>query len=139
MELADIESVRSLGLGKKEFSTENASFWEEEQLAKWCQSPDDILLVAESEEKVIGFSLYAGHRPTSKVTWENLYVMPEARGAGVASKLIEEGLRQVKVLGYGYIMLCINAEDQGSMLSLVEKFGFKKWTTVIWADKLIKD
>jgi len=136
MELKDVESTYSLGINQKEFSSSNGSFWSREQLEKWCQSPDDILLVAEKEGQVVGFSFHAAHIPTGKVTWENLYVLPSARGLGIAKALIEEGLKKIKELGYSYISTYINAEDQESFISLIEKYGFKKVGKVLWADKI---
>lgn len=137
MEPRDGDDVYSLGINQKEFSSENGSFWTKEQLEKWCQSQSDILLVAEKDNIIVGFSLYAAHTPTGKVTCENLYVDQAARGLGIAGALIEEGLKRIKELGYPYVMFCVNAKDRESFASFLEKYGFKKGAEVLWVDKII--
>lgn len=138
MTVNDAAQVLKLGRGQKEFTFEHQSFWLEEQLNAWCQSENDVCLIAEVERKIVGFSLYAMHVPTKKVTWENLYIIPEMRKMGIASKLIEEGLKQVKGKGCGYIMGCVNASDKEDFVAYVEKFGFNKGHEMIWIDKVIK-
>ena len=135
MTIEDVASVISLGRGQKEFTFEHQSFWLEEQLVSWCQSKDDVCLVAECNGEVIGFSLYAMHVPTKKVTWENMYVIPEMRKSGVGARLTEEGLGQIKEKGCTYVMGCVNAEDKEGFATYLEKFGFKKGHQMLWVDK----
>lgn len=137
MNIDDVEEVYNLGISQKEFATESCVFWTKEQLNRWCQSPSDILIVAEQDKKIVGFSLFATHAPTGKVTWENLYVIPMVRKNGIASALIKEGLRQIRNLGYKYIVGYINADDQNKYALFVEKFGFKKGNKVLWIDQAI--
>lgn len=137
MSSKDVEEVYNLGIIQKEFSSENGTFWTKEQLSQWCQSSNDVLIVAEQDKKIVGFSLYAVHVPTGKVTWENLYVISSARKTGVASALIKEGHKQIKALGYKYIASCVNADDQRSFALFAEKFGFKKGNKVLWIDQII--
>ena len=137
MKVEDINEIHKLGTSQKEFASTNGFFWSKEQLNNWCQSPNDVLLVAKSKNEIIGFSFYAAHIPTGKVTWENLYVIPSARGMGVAASLAEEGLKQVKSLGYTYMMLCVNAANQELFVSFIEKYGFKRGDKVLWVDKIL--
>ena len=87
MNIEDIDEIYKLGISQKEFASASGIFWSKKQLEKWCQSPNDVLLVAKTNNEIIGFSFYSAHIPTKKVTWENLYVTPSARGLGVAAKL----------------------------------------------------
>lgn len=137
MNKEDIEAVFELGHGCEEFTTENGSFWSKEQLQRWCNSPDDLLLVAEENGRIIGFSLYAVHIPTGKVTWENLYVDPEMRGRGIAAALIEEGHLRLKAKGYSYLVLQDNSTDQERFAHYLERFGFKKGSKVLWLDTIL--
>ena len=134
---ADVEEVYNLGLGKREFATASASFWMKDQLTPWCESNQDIMLVAEKDGKIVGFSFYAAHIPTGKVTWENLYVDPAFRGSGIAKALVEEGLKKIKEFGYPYVMLCVNATDQEAFASFVEGYGFKRGDKVLWMDQIL--
>lgn len=135
LESADIDQVYELGNLKDEFTTENGSFWSKEQLESWGKSESDIMLVAESEGKIVGFSLYAQHIPTKKVTWENMYVLPEYRKLGIGSALIENSLEKLKELGCKYVMCCINSTDQNQFAEYLKKFGFKIYGNVLWVDK----
>ncbi len=137
MTTEDVKEVISLGTGQKEFTFEDQSFWLESQLFLWCQSTDDVCMVAENEGKIVGFSLYAVHLPTKKVTWENLYVIPDMRKTGIGTMLIEEGLRTLKDKGYAYVMACVNASDKEDFAAYVEKFGFRKGHEMIWIDKIL--
>lgn len=130
----DVEQVYKLGILKNEFTTDNGSFWTKEQLSNWCKNKDDVTLVAEQNNEIIGFSLYANHIPTKKVTWENIYVKNNYRNIGVGSALIEEGLKNVKDKGGKYIMCCVNSDNQNKFVKYLEKFGFKKYGDVSWVD-----
>jgi len=137
MNTDDVEEVYNLGILQKEFASESGVFWTKKQLNQWCKSPNDILTIAEQNKKIIGFSLFAIHVPTGKITWENLYVIPMARKSGVASAMIKDGLRQTRGLGYKYIVSYINADDQNKFALFAEKFGFKKGNKVLWIDQVI--
>ena len=135
--LKDIPQVYELGNHRDEFTTENGSFWTVEQLESWSKSDNDVMLVAEDKNKIIGFSLYAHHLPTKKVIWENIYILPKYRNFGVGAALIKNGLEMVKGLGCKYIMCCVNADDQGHFAKYLKKFGFKTYGTVLWVDKIL--
>ena len=137
MEIKDVDQVHAFGIHQTEFSTESGSFWTKEQLINWLQSENDITIVAERGGKIIGFSLYAQHIPTKKMTWENLYVDPVARGSGVGSVLIKEGLKLAKGLGCVYMMGCINAVDREQFADYLTKFGYKKYGEVLWMDLVL--
>lgn len=137
MNKGDAGAVRVLGVGQKEFSTASGSFWTHEQLEKWCESRTDVLLVAEDDGKIIGFSLYATHIPTGKVTWENLYVDPSARGKDVGKSLIQEAHRLLKEKGYSYVVLQNNSNDQERFSKYLEPFGFRPGERVLWMDQFL--
>lgn len=137
MEDKDIDQVYDLGIHQDEFSTENGSFWSKEQLTQWSKSANDVTLVAEHEDKIVGFSLYAQHVPTKKITWENLYVDPSTRGSGIGSALVEKGLKLSKELGCTYMMCCVNANNKEHFSEYLTKFGFKKYGDVIWMDLML--
>lgn len=139
LEVADIETVISMGTTEKSFATESGVFWTSEQLINWSQSENDVLLVAELEGKIVGFALFASHLPTGKVTWENLYVEPDFRKVGVAKALLERGLSLLNEKGFNYIMLFANTNDKDKFLTFLEKYGFKKGPMVLWIDRLIKN
>jgi len=137
MNKSDVAAVRALGVDQKEFSTASGSFWTHEQLEGWCESPDDVLLVVEDNERIVGFSFYATHVPTGKVTWENLYVDPSARGKDTGKSLIQEAHKRLKEKGYSYVVLQNNSEDQERFASYLKQFGFKSGERVLWMDQFL--
>lgn len=137
MNIEDIDEVYNLGINQSAFKTDSGSFWTSVQLKNWVESDMDVLLVAEQDNKIIGFTFFAGHIPTKKVTWENLYIIPEYRKNGIAKDLTTEGLKQIKSLGYVYVMGCVNADDQGKFVKYVEQFGFKDGGQTTWIDKVL--
>lgn len=130
----DIDNIVMLGKGQREFTFSNVSFWSSEQLLRWSENGDDICILAEESGKIIGFSLYAVHLPTGKVTWENLYVIPEYRNKGVGAMLINEGLKLIKDKGYSFVIGCVNATDKTTFVNYLEKFGFKKEHEMVWVE-----
>ncbi len=137
MQKEDVDAVYELGIGREEFATQSGAFWTKEQLERWCESPNDVLLVVEDEGKIVGFSLYATHIPTGKITWENLYVHPSVRGKGIGKVLIEEGHRRLKETGYSYVMLLDNSNDQERFAEYLKQFGFKTGSKVLWIDQFL--
>jgi GNAT superfamily N-acetyltransferase len=137
MKKEDIDEVCRLGTGREEFATPSGNFWTKGQLERWCESLDDVLLIAEDDGKIVGFSFYAAHIPTGKVTWENLYVDPSARGKGIGKALIEEGHKRLKEKGYSYIALLDNSSAQERFAEYLNQFGFKTGYKVLWIDQFL--
>ena len=137
MNSGDVEAVYKYGIEEKSFSNDSGSFWSKEQLFNWVESNEDIMLVVDFENEIVGFSLYSVHVPTRKVTWENLFVAPNFRGKGVASALINAAQEQMVERGYVYVAGIVNAKNKSEFIPLAEKHGFKNNGSVIWIDKFI--
>lgn len=140
VEVKDVDQIHTLGMSAQEFSVGVwEGFWTKDQLSNWAQSKTDLTLVAVNEdEEVLGFSLYAVHTPTGKVTWENLFVSKDHQRQGIAKSLALEGLQQLKDMGYNYVALQNHNVDQDKFASYLERFGFKRGDTVMWMDRFIK-
>jgi len=136
----DIEQIHKLGNSAQEFTVGVwGGFWGQDHLLNWSKSKDDLMLVAVNENnEVVGFSLYAVHVPTGKVTWENLFVSKEYRGQGIGKSLVIEGLKELEKMGYSYIALQNHNDDKEKFASYLEQFGFKRGDMVMWMDKFIK-
>ena len=113
MELDDIAKVISLAQDEFGFqvSDKTTGFWSKEQLEKWVLS-DDVLLVAEDKDEIIGFVLTAMHKPTGKVTWENQMVSESHCGTGVTEALTKELEKRLKENGATYLHFLVKETNR---------------------------
>jgi len=107
---------------------------ESQERVKAALSP--YLLVAEVGDQVIGFisgsvSISDGMavipEGESYLEVDNLYVAPEFRRRGVASRLITQLLAQAKQQGVAYAVLYSAAKDIHGILRFYERHGFQSW------------
>ena len=115
-------------------SEEAEGFWSKEQLERWVEG-DDVLLVAELEGKIVGFVLTTHHKPTGKVMWENQLVLPEFRGRGVASALTNEMEKRLKEGGATYIHFLV--KDTNQHLDHYKRIGYDAGHKFVWFGKFI--
>jgi ribosomal protein S18 acetylase RimI-like enzyme len=99
-------------------------------------APSPYLLVAESNNEVIGFISGALHSSAgvavipegeSYLEIDDLYVSPEYRRQGVGGELITQLLAQAKQQGVAYAMLYSAAKDIHGILRFYERHDFRSW------------
>jgi ribosomal protein S18 acetylase RimI-like enzyme len=130
--IEDIPAILKIGMKVEAFRTrEKDIFWTESQLRKWIEADQDVLLTAKDNGKLVGFVLTSLHTPTGKATWENLYVLPEYRGKGVASKLIDKMVEQLKQKGATYVFFAVNSNNKEELEYFVRR-GFEKGFDFSW-------
>jgi ribosomal protein S18 acetylase RimI-like enzyme len=136
MRLDDISSVYGLGRDIEEFRVcESAgAFWPVSIIEALVNSENDITLVAEDEETIVGFLIVTNHIPTKKATFENMYIVPDYRGKGVASRLYNEAEKRIRNLGMRYICGFVEAGNEKS-LGYLRKNGFIQGKTYHWLIK----
>jgi len=136
MSLKDIPEVLQIGLGVDGFkaSDDSEGFWSEDQLRRWVES-DDVLLVAEVEGRIVGFVLTTHHKPTGKVTWENQLVISEFRGQGIARALTDEMEKRLKENGATYIHFL--TKETNEFLGHYKKIGYDAGHSFVWFGKFI--
>lgn len=99
---------------------------------KWFESKKEPILVYIKNSKVVGFATYSSFRdwPAYDNTVEHsIYVDPNVRREGVASKLLEKLISMVKNMGFKTMVAGIDATNIGS-IKLHEKFGFSECGTL---------
>jgi len=139
--LKDVEQIYNLGARAQEFFVGETSggFWSKRQLSNWVKSKDDICLVVVIKNQVAGFILSAYHKPTNKVTIENVFVIEKFRKKGIGKKMITDLLNlavnhHVKQ-GAVYIMTLTRKRDR-AYINLMKKLGFvigyRDW---VWIEK----
>ncbi|MEX0650315.1 MAG: GNAT family N-acetyltransferase [Candidatus Andersenbacteria bacterium] len=136
--LDDVAEVCRIGLAESAFEvSESDTFWTPDQLSKWVETGEDVLLVAkDNDHKIIGFALSTLHRPTGKATWENLYVNPTARNQGVGMALTEEMTRQLHAKGASYICFFVRAEKDDEITYFTNR-GFTQGYNFVWFGKYL--
>ena len=131
--VSDISFLEKIGKEVREFkvSKESKGFWNKEQLKNWILSKNDIILIAEDKEEIIGFVMFAHHVPTGKVTFENGWVRSDYRGKDIISKLTKEGLKQLKLKGARYVCGLVK-KDNSSSIKFLRKNQFRKGSDFSW-------
>lgn len=138
MQEKDLDFVHEI-CGREQGFQVSPSFeggWSKDQLKNWMNSKDDVLIVAEEEGQIIGYSLCINHVPTGKSTIENVWVSEEYRNKGIAKDLIEYSINELKEKGSTYV--CgFTKEDNLPPTKLLEKEGFDKGHLFYWMSKKI--
>ena len=139
MKVNDLDIIIPIGKSTKEFQVdENKGIvWERRQLENWIKSKSDVMLVAEKDNNIVGFVMFAHHVPTGKVTWENAWVHHNYQGQGIGSKMFKEGLNLLKEKGGTYLCSLIK-EDSISSIKMNEKNGFSKGYKFWWYHRSVK-
>ncbi|HRH55709.1 MAG TPA: N-acetyltransferase [Candidatus Paceibacterota bacterium] len=134
--IEDIPTLLAISQDEDGFKIRGEGFWTEQQLKRWIEKGDDVLLAAEREGRVVGFVLTALHSPTGKVTWENQLVVHEYRRQGVAHLLTEEMLKRLKENGATYVNFLVKSTNQ-SALSYYRGQGFEQGDDCAWFGKFL--
>ena len=111
-------------------------------------------LVAERNERVVGFAYASMFRSKAAYRWDvefSIYLAPGIEGQGIGSELMEALLAAVEKQGYINAYSCITMPNERSV-NLHKKFGFEelgrfprsgykmgKWHDVIWMGKTLVD
>lgn len=136
MKKEDIEFVYSI-CDKEPFFQISPNFhgvWSKEQLESWINSKDDVLLVAEEQDEIIGFIMIAHHKPTGKSTIENMWISNNHRKKGIAQRLFDDGLKYIKNKGSNYICAMADKENP-KILNFLQKNDMDKGHSFYWMSK----
>ncbi len=86
------------------------------------------LLVAEAEDKVLGYAYASYFRLRPAYRWlaeDSIYVAPEAKGRGVGKLLLQELILRVRALGFRQLLAVIgDGENNIGSVKLHESLGF---------------
>ena len=132
---SDIEAVYETGMKTEAFRvSDTPGFWSKEQLNRWLGNPDDVLLVAEDEERVIGYVMSQLHKPTGKATIENLFVDKSYRKKGIGRDLIKRCLKELKEKGASYFCAMVRA-DNDEIIDFYKRCGFTRGYGFVWMER----
>lgn len=100
---------------------------------------DAAVLVAEANEKIVGFAFLQFEAKNyaalleSAVWLHDLYVDEAARGLGAGKSLIEAAVKTAKELGANKLMLSVAAQNEVAQ-TFFERIGFKTTMVEMWLD-----
>ena len=139
---SDVAAVRRLQeLWAAEEVTRGFTPEGEEQTALRVGGP--YFLVAEAEGRVVGFACGAARvsegtavmpAGTPYVEIEDLYVAPDARGAGVGGLLVERLLADARREGVRKALVYSASKEVRGVLKFYEGHGFEPWFVQLFRD-----
>ena len=137
--LSDIEELLKLGSRVEEFKTaeEVVTFWPRHILENILGNNRDIILVAEDDNKIVGFTIVNYSPSFKKALVENLFVDPKHRNKGIGSRLIKTLLRHLQRVGCEYV--CTLIEASSGAVPFYLKMGFNRGIDCAWLDKVLSD
>jgi len=86
---------------------------------------ENIVLVYEEDKKLVGFLIAHILASCKDAIMNNLYVKPEYRGKGIATKITKEYETIVRSLGIDFSMSLVHV-DNDDMQKLSEKVGYSQ-------------
>lgn len=133
MTIEDIPQVIECGSQESNFSVTDTTegFWSIEQLENTLKENNDVLLVAEQDECIVGFCISLIHQPTGKATFENLWVHEEFRKSGVGQLLFGEMVKELKKKQVRLVCALIK-EGNNPILAFMDKNEFEKGNMFFW-------
>lgn len=98
------------------------------RMQHWIQADNGILLIADEDGQLLGYCLALFHRGTRLARLYSLAVSPQARGKGVARKLLRRLEKMAAKRGRLFMRLEV-AQDNIPAISLYQKLGFVAFGT----------
>ena len=142
-EVKDFDALYELGCQTPEFKVSSDNeFMEPEEFVAAIENPSGTLLLAEVDGKITGF-IYANRQDLEqahRTKWACIvYVVikPEFRKVGIAQKLYDACMMELKNHGISNVYAWANSESDGSILKFMEKNGFSEGHKYVWMDKKI--
>lgn len=132
----DVEQIENIGNHVSEFKTaENVViFWPKEILENCINKEDILFYVAETENKIIGFSLVNLNKSLGKAEIENIYVLPKYRKNKIGTAILDEILQELKIREYNNVN-CLADEA----IEFYKKYGFTKGKKFAWMNMTLSD
>lgn len=132
----DADTLFLMGIQEEGFAVSSKTrFYGKDYLRDWIEnSGEDILLVAEVENEIVGF-LFCRLNRSAWAMLENIAVLPSERKQGVATLLLKECLRQLHSKGIDYIAGMVR--DENNSLGFFLKSGFSCGNKFIWIERQV--
>ncbi len=134
----EIDKIYKLGEAVDEFDTtdEIVIFWPKHILRNCIESQSDWLLVAEENQQLIGFIICNNSPVFKKAVIENVFVSPQYRKKGVAKKLLDYLLNEIKSTDCEYVVIFAEG-DNNTAIDFYVQNGFNRGKNFAWIDKAL--
>lgn len=137
----DVNNIFNLGCklegSLKASKQKGEHFHDKSEFLKFIKNPkDNVLLVAEIDNKFIGF-IYAEIRDGNWCSIDNIAVDKKYQGLGIGTKLLNELYRILRKKKINYIQLLVEKNHKQTQKFWKSK-GFKEGKTFIWFDRYLK-
>jgi ribosomal protein S18 acetylase RimI-like enzyme len=131
-EPSDAEAIYSLGISDSSFQVSPIiRFYEKTEIEQWSRERDNnILLVAEAENEIIGF-LYCKIMSHHWAMLDNFYIRPESRNRTCSEALWNALLKELKARQLTYLT-CLVREDHKPLARLLRQGGFIERNRYVW-------
>ena len=103
-------------------------------MKNWIDSGNDVLLVAEDDNKIVGYVTSQFHAAPGKAVVENLFVSENYRGKGLGSELVDECVRNLEKKGAKYICALVEPDNE-AIIKTLENKGFSREKQFLWMAK----
>ncbi|MGR9101375.1 MAG: GNAT family N-acetyltransferase/peptidase C39 family protein, partial [Gammaproteobacteria bacterium] len=110
-------------LEKQSFDTDRFS---RRSLRHWLTTEHRVLLIAEEEDRLIGYILIIYHPGTRLARLYSIAISKDYRGRGIAAKLIAAGEEAARGDGKHYLRLEVNVDNEAA-IRLYESLGFQRF------------
>jgi L-amino acid N-acyltransferase YncA len=138
--LRDIDEIVKMGnlVDKFQVSKEVVTFWPKSILIKCMKSKTNPILVAEENEKIIGF-IIANYNPNfKKAVLENIFIRKEYRRKDTGKLLLKFALEELSKLGCEYV--CALCEEKNNVaIDFCIKNGFNRGINCVWVDLILNN
>jgi|SRR5690554_140262 len=121
LRLATLDDVDALyALEQQAFSSDRLS---RRRLRHWVKASNGVLLLAEKDQQILGYSLALLHRGTRLARLYSIAVSSEARGMGLGRSLLLRLEKEVADLGWLFMRLEV-AKNNEAAISLYHSLGY---------------
>ena len=142
-EVEDFDALYELGCQTPEFKVSSSNeFMERDEFLAAIENSNGTLLLAEEDGEIVGF-IYANRQDLEqahRVKWACIvYVVikPEFRKMGIAQKLYDACVTELKNNGISNLYAWANSETDGGVVGFMNKNGFSAGHKYLWMDKKI--
>ncbi len=127
MTAEDTSEIALLGKNSKELQIDKDKelYYSADTIKELIKSKSGICLVAEIDNRIVGFTIRIHHKYFNEIYLSDLFVKEEYRKIGVGRKLFDESMKIAKTKKVDWAWALVQTENK-RMQRFLEKNGFKR-------------